>query len=295
MRQYIYNPAVKGPRLTILCFVSGSGTNYREIVKRGPQHRYLVFTNRPGCGGAQIARQNGHTVVELSHVPFLKEVRRRYGPGNVPRNCPERESFEQEAVRLVEEAIDGQPDLICLAGYDQVNSDWFVDRYSPRILNVHPGDSSRGYSGLHTIPAIKALLAGEESLRSTLFMVDKGVDTGPVLVQSRPLPILETLAMLDRTNGTALLEKVKALKVFIAARSLTTFPRWTEVAGPELKESMDAVCQALQEPLKVKGDWQIYPFGVHDLIASGRVLIDGRRVYVDGQEMPVYGYRLDRE
>jgi folate-dependent phosphoribosylglycinamide formyltransferase PurN len=295
MRQYIYNPAVKGPCMTILCFVSGSGTNYREIVKRGPQHRYLVFTNRPGCGGAQIARQNGHQVVELSHVPYLREVRLRCGPGNVPRNCPEREAFEKEAVRLIEEAIGGQPDLICLAGYDQVNSDWFVDRYSPRILNVHPGDSSRGYSGLHAIPAIKALLAGEESLRSTLFMVDKGVDTGPILVQSRPLPVFETLALLDRTNGTVLLEKVKALKVFITARGSTTYPRWIAEAGPELKESMEAVGQALQEPLKVQGDWQIYPFGVHDLIAAGRVEVDGRRVYIDGREMPVYGYRLDRE
>ena len=281
--------------MTILCFVSGSGTNYREIVKHGPQHRYLVFTNRPGCGGSQIARQNGHKVVELSHVPYLREVRRRYGPGNVPRNCPEREAFEQEAVRLIEEAIGGQPYLVCLAGYDQVNTDWFVDHYSPRILNVHPGDSSRGYSGLHTIPAIKAILAGDASLRSTLFVVDKGVDTGPVLVQSRPLPIMDTLMNLDRAKVTDLAEKFTALKDFIETRNLKAYSQWQDAAGSELKESMERVCSALQEALKVSGDWQIFPYGVHELIARGRVQVEDRRVFVDAVELPVYGYRLDWE
>jgi hypothetical protein len=45
--------------------------------------------------------------------------------------------------------------------------------------------------------------------------------------------------------------------------------------------------------LKVKGDWEIYPFAIHDLIATGRAAIDGRTVYIDGKKMPVWGYRLD--
>jgi hypothetical protein len=49
----------------------------------------------------------------------------------------------------------------------------------------------------------------------------------------------------------------------------------------------------LQEILKVSGDWKIYPFAVHDLIAQGRVEIDGRTIYVEGEKMPPYGYRKD--
>jgi hypothetical protein len=45
--------------------------------------------------------------------------------------------------------------------------------------------------------------------------------------------------------------------------------------------------------LKVKGDWEIYPFGVHDLIATGRAAVDGNMVYIDGKKMPAWGYRLD--
>ena len=56
MQQLIYDPAKSGKRMTIVCFISGSGTNYREIVKRNPEHDYLVFTNRPGCAGVAIGR-----------------------------------------------------------------------------------------------------------------------------------------------------------------------------------------------------------------------------------------------
>ena len=42
---------------------------------------------------------------------------------------------------LVEQTLNGQPDLICLAGYDLWIGNWMVNRYFPRILNVHPADA----------------------------------------------------------------------------------------------------------------------------------------------------------
>jgi folate-dependent phosphoribosylglycinamide formyltransferase PurN len=113
MKRLVYDPQKAGGRMTIVCFISGSGTNYREIVARDPDHHYLVFTNRPGCAGESIARANRHEVIELSHVPYLKEARKKYGPGKVPRNCPERITYEQEVVRLMENQLNKQPDLIC--------------------------------------------------------------------------------------------------------------------------------------------------------------------------------------
>ncbi len=293
MKQLVYDPATSGSKMTIVCFVSGSGTNYREIVKRNPEHIYLVFTNRPDCGGVAIARENKHEVVVLSHIPYLREVRKKYGAGKVPRNCPERVQYEQDVSRLIENKLGRQPDLICLAGFDQWNTDWMVDKYYPRMLNIHPGDTTKDYAGLHWIPSAKAILAGDKLVRSTLFIVDKGEDNGPALAQSKPLNIIQALSELELKEGKGLLEGLSRITGFTALHNIKTYEAFKEKADEELSKIMERICSNLQEVLKVKGDWEIYPFAVHDLVSRGRVAVDGRIVYIDGKETPGWGYRLD--
>jgi len=279
--------------MNIVCFVSGSGTNYREIAARAVDHHYIVFTNRPGCGGVAIARANRHEVIEVSHVPYLGVARTRYGSGSIPRNCPERAEFERRVCALIESRIGGEPDLVCLAGYDQWLSDFIVDRYYPRILNVHPGDTTKGYNGLHWIPSARAILAGDEVVRSSLFFVDKGEDTGPVLVQSRPINIRQTIDRAESASGQGLSESLREIADLARTHGIESYEDFQQKASSELLGKTEIICRSLQEALKVSGDWEIYPFAVHDLIAQGRVQTDGSRVYVDGKEMPAHGYRLD--
>ncbi len=274
--------------MTIVCFVSGSGTNYREIVRANSSHKYIVFTNRPGCSGIDIARENKHEVIELSHLPYLKDTKVRYGSGNVPRNCTERVNYEKEVSRLLESRIGREPDLICLTGYDQWLSDWMVEKYYPRILNVHPGDTTKGYDGLYWVPSAKAILAGDEAIRSTLFFVDKGEDTGPVLVQSRPLTIAQVLC----ESGLRGIEGLNAVTNFTKTHGIKTYEEFQKKAGTELFEIMERICRNLQDMLKVRGDWEIYPFAVN-MIAQGRVGLEGRTVFIDGEQLTRCGYRMD--
>ena len=285
MKKLIYDPAVSGDKANIVCFVSGSGTNYREIVRKNPHHRYFVFTNRPGCDGTEIARNNNHPVIELSHIPYLREARKKYGAGNVPRNAPERIKFEQDACALIEKAVGGQPDLVCPAGYDQWTSDWLVDRYYPRILNVHPGDTTKGYVGLHWIASAKAIIAGDKEVRSTLFIVDKSEDNGPVLVQSRALDIQNTV------KQHKLSADFDELKVFLQQNDIHDYNSYRQKADESQVDAMASICNVLQNTLKMQGDWEIYPLAVQ-MILKGRVAIDDRRVYLDDKLLPVYGYRL---
>jgi folate-dependent phosphoribosylglycinamide formyltransferase PurN len=106
----------------------------------------------------------------------------------IPRNGVERDSYDRAIMTLVEQVLGGRPDLICLAGYDLWIGGWMVDRYFPRILNVHPGDA-RKYVGLGWIPIAKAILAGEKDVKSTVFFVDQSDDGGPILIQSASLPL----------------------------------------------------------------------------------------------------------
>lgn len=292
MKQLVFDPGRSGSRMRIACFVSGSGTNYREIVKRNPTHHYLVFSNRPDCAGVALARQNGHEVVVLDQQPYLTPATARYGKGKVPRNCPERTAYEQETSRLIETNLGQKPDLVCLAGYDQWVSDWMVDRYFPRMLNVHPGDTTRGYFGLHWVPSARAILAGERSVRSTLFFVDKGEDTGPVFIQSAPLEIAETAWKRDMEGGSELRQDLTRVVAFAAENRIKTYQEFREKADREVFQLMAGICTELQDALKVNGDWQIYPLGVA-MIAEGRVAVEGKTVYIDGRAMPPYGYRLE--
>jgi folate-dependent phosphoribosylglycinamide formyltransferase PurN len=293
VKELIFDPRLSGDKMNIVCFVSGSGTNYREIVKRGPDHNYLVFTNRPECAALNIARQYGHSVIELSHIPYLKEARAKYGPGKIPADCAERLAYEQEVVRLIEFNLKCAPDLICLAGYDLWHTSWFIDRYYPHIINVHPGDTVKGYAGLHWIPASRAIIAGEKSLRSTSFIVDHGGDTGPVLAQSAPLYIGPTLAAAEAGGKPGLIQKMELIAGLVESNRITTLEQFNKLASQAQKKDLEEICRILQQALKEAGDWQIYPFVIHDLISRGRVALEGRQVYIDGKAAPEWGYRVD--
>ena len=168
-----------------------------------------------------------------------------------------------------------------------------LDKYYPRILNVHPGDTTKGYDGLHWIPSAKAILAGDEVIRSTLFFVDKGEDSGPVLVQSAPLNILQTIDKMNSGRTEKLSQELDSVTGFAKAYNIKTYEHFVEKAGEELLKSMEHICESMQDALKVEGDWKIYPFAVHDLIAKGRVRVEGRTLYIDDKIMPEYGYRLN--
>ena len=78
------------------------------------------------------------------------------------------------------------------------------------------------------------------------------------------------------------------------ARTLKEFREASEGEKNTLYESLRKVSGDIQEVLKVEGDWKIYPFAVHELIAKGRVALDGRIVYIDGVQMPPEGWQVDK-
>ena len=279
--------------MTIVCFVSGSGTNYQRIVAFDPEHDYVVFSNRPGCEGIEKARSNHHQVVELSHLPYLKAAKTRLGMTGVPRNCPEREQYEKDAWELIENRLGRSPDLVCLAGYDQWLTDWTVARYYPRILNIHPGDTTRGYAGLHWVPTAKAILNGDRQIRSTVFLVDMGEDTGPVLAQSSPVDIELALRQGEAGGSKDLLDHYRKVMDFQRSTGITTYEAFDERGTDADKLHLRTICLYLQDYLKKAGDWQIYPLAVHELIGRGRVEVVDRTIFVDGCALPEHGFRPD--
>ncbi len=278
-RRLLFDPS-SGP-MRYACGVSGSGTNYEKIYERDPGMYHAVFSNAPGCTGLAKAKEHGAPVVLFDSAKYFREM---WELEKVPRYGVERNSYDRAMMTLVEQAFNGRPDLICLAGYDLWIGDWMATRYYPHILNVHPGDA-RKYTGLGWRPAAKAILAGEESVRSTVFLVDASDDGGPILIQSESLP-------LSRWDGE--LRGVRTFAEKTASRTLEQFREAARKERNDLYTALEKVSTAIQEVLRAEGDWQIYPFAVHGLIAKGRVALDGRTVFIDGVQMPEEGWQVDK-
>ena len=71
-------------------------------------------------------------------------------------------------------------DLVVLAGYMQLLSAAFVQRFRNRVINIHPA-LLPAFPGLNAIG--QALEAGVETTGVTVHFVDEGVDTGPAILQ----------------------------------------------------------------------------------------------------------------
>jgi phosphoribosylglycinamide formyltransferase-1 len=92
-----------------------------------------------------------------------------------------------------------EPTLVVLAGFMKLVGKAFLDRFEGRTLNTHPA-LSPSFPGMHA--PREALAHGVKVTGCTLFVVDDGVDTGPIVAQAA-VPVLD-----DDTEDT-LHERIK--------------------------------------------------------------------------------------
>jgi phosphoribosylglycinamide formyltransferase 1 len=76
-------------------------------------------------------------------------------------------------------------DLVVLAGYMQLLSHSFVERFRNRVINVHPA-LLPSFPGLDAVQ--QALDHGVKVTGVTVHFVDEGVDSGPIILQ-QPVPV----------------------------------------------------------------------------------------------------------
>ena len=154
--------------LRLVVLVSGSGTNFADLLERTragrvPAEIIAVGADRE-CGGIELARAAGiRTFVE---------------PFTAPR--------EAWSDRIADRIAVFEPDVIVLSGFMRLLSPGAVARFEPAILNTHPAFLPE-FPGAHGVR--DALAAGATETGASVIIVDSGVDTGPVLAQQR-VPVL---------------------------------------------------------------------------------------------------------
>jgi phosphoribosylglycinamide formyltransferase-1 len=95
----------------------------------------------------------------------------------------------------------------------------FMARFGGRIMNTHPA-LSPSFPGMHG--PRDALAYGVKVTGCTLFFVDEGIDTGPIVAQAA-VPVLET------DDEDSLHERIKAVERQLLVDTVGTLARdgWT--------------------------------------------------------------------
>ncbi len=150
-------------RLVVL--VSGAGTNLQALLDACADPAYGARVVAVGADRDDI---EGLARAEGAGVPtFVRKV----------GQFTSREHWD----RAIADVVAGfDPDLVVLAGFMKLVGPEFLGRFGGRVVNTHPA-LSPSFPGMHG--AADAVAHGVKVTGCTLFVVDDGVDTGPILAQ----------------------------------------------------------------------------------------------------------------
>jgi phosphoribosylglycinamide formyltransferase-1 len=151
-------------------FASGRGSNFKAIleqINRGfiSATVGLCITNNPNSGIIEIAEAN-----EIPVKIYL------------PKEYSDNKAFN-EAILIA--LIEAEIDYIILAGYLKLIGRKIVDRYSNKIINIHPAllpaFGGKGMYGHHVHEAV--FKRGVKLSGATVHLVNNEYDAGPIVLQ----------------------------------------------------------------------------------------------------------------
>ena len=103
-------------------------------------------------------------------------------------------------IALTEKVASFEPGLVVLAGFMKITGPAFLGVFGGRTVNTHPA-LSPSFPGMHG--PRDALAHGVKITGATLFVVDEGIDTGPIIAQV-------AVPVLDDDDEATLHERIKA-------------------------------------------------------------------------------------
>ncbi len=151
--------------LRVAVLASGTGTNLQALIDqlhgRDGVRIVAVASDKPEARALERAAAAGIDTRVFERIEF--------GGDRVARDHAMADWLRQQGVQLV-----------VLAGYMQILTQPFLDRFADQIINVHPS-LLPAFSGLDAVG--QALAYGVKVFGVTVHFVDAGLDSGPVIVQ----------------------------------------------------------------------------------------------------------------
>lgn len=153
--------------MKIAVLASGSGTNLQALIdqlhhdKNSGVEIAVVISDRRKAYALTRAREAGVP----THVVRV-------------RDFPDRDAFDTEISKILDRC---GVELIVLAGFMKLFQPAFVRKYRNRIINIHPS-LLPAFPGAHSVP--DTLVYGAKVSGVTVFFIDEGIDTGPIIAQA---------------------------------------------------------------------------------------------------------------
>jgi len=153
-------------KINTAIFISGRGSNMKALIEacrneKFPAKIVLVIANKDDASGLIFAKQNNIPTQIIPHKDFNSRM-----------------EFEQKIDLAINQY---DVEIICLAGFMRVLSEWFVSKWHNKIINIHPS----------LLPNFKGANAVEDALKSrvkltgcTTHFVDNQLDSGKIIMQS---------------------------------------------------------------------------------------------------------------
>jgi len=181
-------PARRGEGLRdVVVLVSGGGTNLQALLDAAADPAYGV---RVAAVGADREDIEGLARARRAGIPtFVCAV----------ADHATREDWD---AALTEQVAAYDPCLVVLAGFMRLTGAAFLARFGGRTVNTHPA-LSPSFPGMQG--PRDALAYGVKVTGATLFVVDAGVDTGPIVAQA-------AVPVLDDDDERTLHERIKTVE-----------------------------------------------------------------------------------
>jgi len=157
--------------LKLAVLVSGGGTNLQAIID--------------AIADGRITNARIEVVISNNKNAFALE---RAAKAGIPARCVSPKDYENRAAfndALLAALEESDADLVVLAGCLVVIPEKIVDRFENRIINIHPSlipaFCGTDFYGLKVHEGV--LERGVKVTGATVHFVDKGTDTGPIILQ----------------------------------------------------------------------------------------------------------------
>lgn len=154
--------AMQNNTMKIAVLISGRGSNLYHLILKARHYQICLVIANQAATGLYYAQQ-----------------------ADIPTSIITRDNYDSNMAHeqaLALQIQDSGAEWICLAGYMSILSAAFINRFSERILNIHPS-LLPAYKGLETH---KRILADSVHIYhgASVHLVSEIVDAGPVIARS---------------------------------------------------------------------------------------------------------------